>query len=286
MQIPLPIESRKVSSKKNSYRKKRRRGRVSLRLALRFFLLCLVFVSLSIFCVFAYQTLLSSPLLQVTRIQVGGCQRLDPQTVIQQAGIPSGVNILSLDLNHVSHKVKNHPWVAEALVSREIPDRLRIEIKERQPVALVKGRQFYLMDPQGICFARAVPSEHPGLPIITGIDLDTLAPGCKLPSQFTLLVEDLYRESNMRLPWKLISEIRWNNHTGLSIFTVKGGIRVDLGSSKYGPKIVRLKRVLSYLEERGIHTHLRGIDLSYGNRVFVRGNFKVLKKGRPQKRGV
>ena len=286
MQIPLPLESIKVSRKKNSYRKLRRQGRVSLRWALRFFLLCLGFITLSIICVCVYQILLSSPLLLVTRIQVIGCQQLDPQTVIQQAGIPSDINILVLDLNDVSYKLTKHPWVAEALVSREIPDRIRIEIKERQPVALVKGRQFYLMDQQGICFTRAAVSKHRGLPIITGLNLETLGPGCKLPQEFTALFKDLYRESHMSLPWRMISEINWNDRSGLSIFTVKGGIRVDLGSSKYGPKIARLKKVLSYLEERGIHTHLQRIDLSHGNRVFVRGKFKVLKQDRPQKRGV
>ena len=286
MQISLPIESVEASPKKNSYRKRRRQIKLRLRRALQLVLLCLTFAALSIFCVWGYRALLSSPLLQVTRIQVSGCQRLNPQTVIQQAEIPADVNILSLDLNDVSRRLTSHPWIAATLISREIPDRIRIEIKERQPVALVKGPQFYLMDAQGICFVRAAPGEHPGLPIITGPDLETLGPGCSLPQEFTVLIEDLHRECQLKLPWRLISEIRWNDHTGLSIFMVRGGIRVDLGSSEYGRKIARMKKVLRYLEERGIHHQLRGIDLSHGNRVFVRGNFQVLKRDRHQQRGV
>ncbi len=286
MQISLPLESIKASTKRNSYRKKRGQMRRRIRWALKLFLLCLACAALSIFCVFGYRNLLSSPLLQVTRIQVSGCQRLAPQTVIQQAEIPASVNILSLDLDNVSRRVTSHPWIAAALISREIPDRIRIEIEERQPVALVKDAEFYLMDRHGICFARAMPSEHPDLPIITGSDLEALGPGCNLPPEFTGLMEDLYRESYSRLPWRLISEIRWNKYTGLTIFMVRGGIQVDLGSSNYGSKIARLKKVLSYLEKRGVHTQLRGIDLSHGNRVFVRGNFQLLKQERHQQRGV
>ena len=286
MQISLPIKPVNASNKKNSYRKKRRQIRHRLLRALQFFLLCLAFAALSMLCVLGYRALLSSPLLQVTRIQVSGCQRLDPQAVIQQAEIPSGVNILSLDLKDVSHRLTNHPWVATALVSREIPDRIRIEIKERSPVVLVKGPQFYLMDPQGVCFARAVPGEHPGLPIITGTDRVTLGPGCGLPRDFTALVEDLHRNCQLALPWRLISEIRWNDPNGLTVFMVRGGIQVDLGTREYGPKIVRLKKVLSYLEDKGLHHQLRGIDLSYGNRVFVRGQFQLLQRGRNQQRGV
>lgn len=286
MQLPLPIKTVKVSSKKNSYRSKRRQVSRRLRWGLHLLVVCLVFAALSALCVTAYRTLLASPLLQVTRIQVRGYQRLDPQAVIQQAKIPAGANILSLDLNAVSRRLANHPWIAAALISREIPDRIRIEIEERLPVALVRGQQFYLMDPQGICFAIAVPSEHVGLPIITGLDPDTIGPGRSLPREFTVLIEDLYRVCQLKMDWRLISEIRWANHTGLSIFTVQGGIQVNLGSGNYGPKLARLEKVLRYLEEKGVQAQLRGIDLSHGNRVFVRGNFQIFQQDRPQQRGV
>lgn len=286
MQISLPFETVKGSNKKNSYRGDPRKLQRRLRSILQFFLICLAFTGLSALCVACYRTLLTSTLLNVTSVQVSGCEVLDPQTVIQQAQIPSGVNILSLDLDWVRQRVINHPWIASAVISREIPDRIRIEIVESKPVALVKGRQFYLMDYRGVCFISAAPGEHTGLPIITGFDPEILAPGCKLPREFTVLIEDLYQESQLRLPWRLISEIRWGRNKGLSIFTVRGGIQIDFGRDNYGPKIARLEKVLRYLEEKGLHPQLRGIDLSHGNRVFVRGNFKVHKQDRPQKKGV
>ncbi len=286
MQISLPLTSVTASSKKNSYQKKRRQVNSRLRWGLHLIVVCLLFAALSALCVYAYRTLLTSSLLRLTSIQVSGYQRLDPQTVIQHAEIPADVNILSLDLNAVSRRLTTHPWIVAALISREIPDRLRIEIQERQPVALVRGRQFYLMDPQGICFARAEPSEHAGLPIITGLDPETIGPGRSLPREFTALIADFHRESQLKMDWRLISEIRWNNPRGLSIFTVRGGIQVNLGSGNYGSKIDRLGRVLRYLEEKGVQAQLRGIDLSHGNRVFVRGNFKIFQQNRRKQRGV
>jgi cell division protein FtsQ len=241
---------------------------------------------LSALCLVGYRALLSSPLLQVTRIQVNGCQQLEPQAVIQQAEIPSGVNILALDLDGVRKRLTQHPWIAAAMISREIPDRIRIEIEERKPVALVKGHQFYLADQQGACFAKAAPSEHAGLPIITGLDPETLGSGCNLPREFTVLLENLYRETQLILPWRLISEIRWDRNAGLSFFTARGGIQVDLGSEDYGIRIAKLEKVLRYLEKKGLQAQLRGIDLSHGNRVFVRGRFKIPKQNRSQQKGV
>ena len=285
MQITLPFESIKVASKKNSYRHKRRQMSRQLGWILKMFVFFLGFVGLSVICVAGYRTLLTSPLLQVTTIQVSGYDHLDPQTVIQQAKIPSDVNILSLDLDGVNLRLTNHPWIAAALISRVIPDRIRIEIKERKPVALVRGHQFFLMDNQGVCFTGAVPSEYGALPIITGLDPETLGPGCTVPREFIVLIEDFHKESKLKLPWRLVSEIRWNRNTGVSIFTVQGGIQVDLGTDNFGHKIAKLEKVLRYLEKRGLQSQLRGIDLSHGNRVFVRGSFKVRQQGLPQKRG-
>ena len=286
MQISLPFETIKVKSKKNSYRKKRLQLYRRLRLIAKIFLVLFAFVALSALCLVGYRSLLSSPLLQVTRIQVNGCQHLDPQAVIKQAGIPSGVNILSLDLDGVRQRLTQHPWIAAATISREIPDRIRIEIEERKPVALVKGRQFYLADHQGDCFARAAPSEHTSLPIITGLDTGTLDSDCNLPREFTVLLENFYRETQLKLPWRLISEIRWNRNTGLSFFTARGGLQVDLGSEDYGIKIAKLEKVLRYLEKKGLQAQLKGIDLSHGNRVFVRGRFKIPKQNRSKQKGV
>lgn len=285
MQISLPFEAIKVSGKKNSYRHKQCQMRQRLCRTLQLFLFLLGFVGLSLLCVAGYRTLLTSPLLQVTTIQVSGYHRLDPQSVIEQAKIPADVNILSLDLDGVNRRLRSHPWIAAALISREIPDRIRIEIKEREPVALVRGHQFFLMDYQGVCFASAVPSEYGSLPIITGLDPESLAPGCIVPRKFTVLIEDFYKESNLKMPWRLVSEIRWDKNAGVSIFTVQGGIQVDLGSDNFGPKMARLEKVLRYLEEKGLQKQLRGIDLSHGNRVFVRGKFQVRQQDRPQKRG-
>jgi hypothetical protein len=154
-------------------------------------------------------------------------------------------------------------------------------------MALVRGRHFYLIDHQGLCFTSAIPSEHAGLPIVTGLKPETLEQGCTLPRELTVLVGELYRESTIGLPWRLISEIRWDSRNGgLSIFVVQGGIQIDLGTGNYGPKIVKLERVLRYLQEKGMHHQLKGIDLSYGNRVFVRGNFKLRQHERPQQKGV
>lgn len=271
--------------RKKGHRQKSRPRRGNLRRLLRLFLFLFTLAGLSALFVGGYRTLLTSPLLEVATIQVTGCNHLRPETIIRQSGIRAGVNILSLDLGAVSRRVAAHPWVAETVVVREIPDRVRIQIEERQPVALVRGNSFYLMDLQGHCFARESPGKYPRLPIISGLAPETVATGSTIPPEPLELLVALHEQCKAQLPWRLISEIHWDQSTGLTLFTVGGALGIKLGRGDYGSKLTRLGRVLSYLESKGVATGIRSIDLAYRDRVFVRGNFENMHQDR-QPRGV
>jgi cell division protein FtsQ len=272
--------------RQTGYRRRRRNLVRDLARLAEIMFLCLTVAALSFLFVRGYQVLISSPLLSVTRIQVNGCNHLQPETVIRQAGIHPGDNILSLDLTEISRRVTAHPWVASAVIVRDIPDSIRIDIEERQPFALVRGREFYLVDPQGRAFVQAFPGEHPELPIISGMDPASVGPGRDLPQEAMALLSALYRESRDYLPWRLISEIQWTPTGGLRLYTLRDGIAINLGADDYGARMARLGRVLRYLEERGIQHQLRSIDLSYRDRVFVRGTFGTAAQDRQQQRGV
>jgi len=84
--------------KQTGYRQRRRSLGRDLRRLGEILLLCLTVAALSLLFVRGYQALLTSSLLSVMRIQVNGCKHLQPETVIQQAGIHPGDNILALDL--------------------------------------------------------------------------------------------------------------------------------------------------------------------------------------------
>jgi cell division protein FtsQ len=272
--------------RQTGYRRRRRNLVRDLARLGEILFLCLTVAALSFLFVRGYQVLISSPLLSVTRIQVNGCKHLEPETVIRQAGIHPGENILSLNLTEISRRVTAHPWVASAVIVRDIPDSIRIDIEERQPFALVRGREFYLVDLQGRAFVQAFPGEYPELPIISGMDPATVGPGRNLPQEAMALLSALYRESRDYLPWRLVSEIQWTPTGGLSLYTLRDGIAINLGADDYGARMARLGKVLSYLEERGIQHQLRSIDLSYRDRVFVRGTFRTTPQDRQQQRGV
>ncbi|HEX6669908.1 MAG TPA: FtsQ-type POTRA domain-containing protein, partial [Gemmatimonadales bacterium] len=47
-------------------------------------------------------------------------------------------------------RLRSSPWVADATVSRTLPDTLRVEVRERAPLALAEVERLYLMDADGV----------------------------------------------------------------------------------------------------------------------------------------
>ncbi|HSP04106.1 MAG TPA: FtsQ-type POTRA domain-containing protein [Acidimicrobiales bacterium] len=82
---------------------------------------------------------LRSPVLDVDEVVVVGTSRLDPATVRSEAGIGQGSPLLLADLGAAADRIESMPWVAEAEVTRDLPGRVDIAIREREPVAVVSG---------------------------------------------------------------------------------------------------------------------------------------------------
>ncbi len=106
--------------------------------------------------------------LAVRIIEIDGYQGVQPESIRRLAGVMKGDPLLRVDLKEVRRKVISHPWVKDATVVRELPDTLRISVKERVPTAVVLGRNFALVDAEGIVLS--IHDSYPeGYPVITGV---------------------------------------------------------------------------------------------------------------------
>jgi cell division protein FtsQ len=112
----------------------------------------------------------ASDRLRVARIQVSGERFLSEGEVIQLLGPAMGESILSLDLEQLKGKLRASPWVADATVSRTLPDTLLVEIRERVPLALAEAERLYLMDGDGALIDIYGPrTANFDLPIVRGL---------------------------------------------------------------------------------------------------------------------
>lgn len=87
-----------------------------------------------------------------------------------------GAPILSIDPHHLRQNLLALPWVRSATVQRQLPNRLLIDISEKQPISLwVNGGRTSVIDSTGARITDVDPSRFDGLPVVVGPGADKQA---------------------------------------------------------------------------------------------------------------
>ena len=106
-------------------------------------------------------------------LEVGGLRLLDGDDVLAASGLEVGTNIFAVDLEEVEQRLENVCWIERAMVMRKPPDRLAVEIVERQRLAWVELGATYGIARDGVLLPK---DQAPGesfadlnLPVISGL---------------------------------------------------------------------------------------------------------------------
>jgi cell division septal protein FtsQ len=118
----------------------------------------------------AWANVMASERLKVEHVDVRGSRFLSEGEVRELLGPAVGENILGLDIGSLKTRLGASPWVADATVVRTLPDTLRVDIRERQPLALAEMERLYLMDGGGTLIDLYGPRTAGfDLPIVRGL---------------------------------------------------------------------------------------------------------------------
>ena len=123
----------------------------------------------------ATRFLLYSPqmlLIKPEQIDVTGNHIVAREAVLQQFMPDRNRSVLSIPLNARRSQIEQLPWVEYASVQRILPNRMRVEITERTPIAFLKsGNELALIDAHGVILDRP-NGEDLHFPIVTGLSED------------------------------------------------------------------------------------------------------------------
>ena len=154
---PLKKKGRSVSKKKSNQAGPGRFRSVGPPLFLSF---CII-VCLGALGFLGYQTVTASNFFDVARIDVIGAERAssaDVRRVVEMQTEKSGV--WKADLPGIKEKLEKMQWVKSAAVSRILPNGIRVEVFEREPMAMVRtGDGAVLVDADGSVIAPAREKE-------------------------------------------------------------------------------------------------------------------------------
>ena len=217
-----------------------------------------------------YGLLARNTFLRLERIEVRGTRRLTREEVISQAAVRLGDDLLGLRLRPLGEQLAKNPWVARVKVRRTFPHTLSIEVSEREPVAVVSMGYLYYLDSGGEIFKPLQEGDRLDYPVVTGLTEDDLTRDPAGAREALAGVLTLLRQLGSGKEFTLadVSEIHYDKGFGYTLFTVRSGVPVRLGTGGFEEKLARFVRIYRELEPQ--MQHLEYVDLDYGDKIVVK----------------
>ncbi|MDD3807821.1 MAG: FtsQ-type POTRA domain-containing protein [Candidatus Marinimicrobia bacterium] len=209
----------------------------------------------------------------LNKIIVTGNYELTEEEIIYLSGVLLGEDILSLSITDISARLEKEPYIRQAVVYKRLPDRLVIEIHERTPILLMKIKESYSVDTQGILLP--APRSKGDIPLLTGIpSLITTDFGNPVHNPLILqgvgiisLIRKKYPKINL-----LIHDLSWDEKEKTWILISETGYpKIYLGNADLKKKIHILH---AFIEQKDLSPSkiqaYEKIDLRYDKQVIVK----------------
>ncbi len=227
----------------------------------------------------AYRQAVTTPYLAIHDIVVKGSRRVSKEEVLKLSGIRLGQNILSFSAKEAADSIRANPWIEDALIDRNLPGSIAIEVRERYPVAIVKLGSLYVMDINGVVFKRLAREDSLDLPVVTGLTMEGIGTDSKgLQEGVIEIIRTLTERKGFDIT--RVSEINVDPVFGLSVYTLEGGVRLTLGMGGTGSFEQKLKAFERILRSRnGVLDGVEAMDLTTPGSVLVRFNTNIVQEG-------
>ncbi len=165
-----------------------------------------------------------------------------PEEIVAWSGVTRGMNLWTVASEQVSARLLAVPGIRDVEVRREFPQRVVFQVRSRHPLAVVAQPSVTYLDKDGVWFTAQTQKKELDLPYVTGFSkeaLDTVAAGTALVGTVALL------SLAAKLWADPLSEIRWDQKDGYTVFFARRHITVRLGWETAPEKFVQVATVLA-----------------------------------------
>ncbi len=170
-------------------------------------------------------------------------------------------NILLFDIEHLQEALAAHRWIKEVRIRKILPSTLKIEIKDRTPVALLKRENLYLIDKEGIQLERIESRE--------GLDLPLLVDSNNFQKDY---------KEKLELAWECLGSLSPSEKQQLEVLDLseyknitvqlkKKKTKLILGNDRFSQKLQAFQQYSARLGKFGI---LEYADLRFPDRFIIK----------------
>jgi len=225
----------------------------------------------------SYRFITKSPRFNINEINLVGHQRLSNEELSPWIGSIIGKNIFQLELDGISKRLVEHPWIQSASARRVFPQGIYVEIKERTPFAKIQMEQVYVMDNYGILLGTDLRGANK-LPTITGIKMKNPKIGSNVADEEIIHGLKMMRSLNQLAMFEKnpIDNVHISSRYRITFSTntqdVKGHMRPEIAQEGFKNLVLALGAIEKNEKD------LSYIDLSFKNRVVVKHRGEVKRE--------
>ena len=262
-QRPLEIRRKKFSGRSwSAYR------RVLISSLAVFAILIAGYLTLQ-FLMYSPQVLLLKP----AQVELAGNRVVSREAVLQQFAHDRGRSVVRIPLDTRRSTLEELSWVETASVQRILPNRIRVELTERAPIAFLRnGTELALIDSHGVILERP-PAEDLHFPIVTGLseNMPREERGRRMQTYQEFLKDiDMVRAGSS----ERVSEIDLANPkdlraviTGITSAIDPQAVTIQFGQGDFASKYRMV--VDNFAQWQASNGRVRSIDLQYSRQVIL-----------------
>ncbi len=211
-------------------------------------------------------------------IEILQARHVSPEAVRERFAGDVGRSLFWVPLGKRRRAVEEIPWVESAAVERILPDKLRVFLVERTPVAFLRqGNFLWLIDAEGVLLPVPEGGDY-DFPVVTGIpesfSREQRAVRVKL---YRNLLEEV--DAGGKAHSAQLSEVDVSDLEDVTVVVPgpAGAVRVHFGRGRYGEKFE------SFLEHRPLWQKsgevVLSVDLRYRGQIVINpGRNKVARR--------
>jgi cell division protein FtsQ len=250
---------------------------VRIKSVLRYVPLALRIAVVAVVCLIAfvgYRAAASASFFAIRTVETKGASRasvLDIQTAVRRHVSQTGV--WSADLNDLSKGLERLPWVRTAVVTRVLPDGIRVRITERVPKAVVRNSagRFIWVDDDAVSLGEMSSTDQMPAFFLRGWNEDGSTTAQTENRARVAKFLELQRDWDAQGLSERVSEVNLLDVRDVRVQLAgdDSQIEVRLGSQEQGPRLTKALSVLDAQRQTSRGPLISYIDLTQGKRAIV-----------------
>jgi len=247
---------------------------------LKFIMVVAFFCILSLAAIFVHDFITQAQFFNITEIEILGTDHVTREEILALAGLNRSRNIYELNASLAERQILSHPWVHSASLDRRLDSKLKIVIKEHEPLAIVRIREAadILINIQGLPFKEYDPltDRAENLPVISGLDLIPIRDEYGFSGMLFDSVMDFLKTAEA-LP---VERIQGNELTGITLETKHEFnsvstpdpeiIPIKLGFDNFNAKLKKAKKIKAYIDKYLPEKTICAMDIFNIEKVFIK----------------